>query len=784
MSRVFEFLTDVRSVHEAAGGVDLRTREALVQLRVIDDGVFRVRVLPTPDAHVEDPFSYAIDPSYRPEPPRVCVHELEREVVVSAGQWRASVSRAPLRTHFASADGTAFARDSFGPGWSPGRLHVWKHAPGNSRYYGLGEKAYPLERSGRSFTNWNTDTPGYGAESDPLYKTFPFFVAIDRVSCDRVFAYGIFFDNAGRSYFDFGGQAQDHYSFGADGGELCYYVLAGPTPVDVLGRFTALTGRAPLPPRWTLGYQQCRWSYRNDAETRAVVREFRSRRLPLDALYLDIHHMHGYRVFSWNAHRFPDPRSLLRDLSSDGVRTIIIIDPGIKCDEDYDVAAEGLAGGHFVKYPDGSVYEGKVWPGACYFPDFTRPETRTWFGTYCRRALDQGVSAFWVDMNEPSNHSGRTLPDHVLHDMEGNGGTHLDAHNVYGLLMARTVFEAAESHRPDERPFVLSRSAYAGIQRYASLWTGDNVSSWEHLRMSVPMLLSLGMSGAPFVGTDVGGFFGTPSPELFVRWMQLGVFTPLFRNHSILDSPRQEPWAFGERAEKAARRALNLRYRFLPYLYTLFQQHLETGLPIMRPLVLHYPEDEAVANLDDAFLFGEHVLVAPVLRAGAEGRRVYLPEGFWYHLWTGRRYSGPTSIFCRARLDQIPVFVKAGTCLPLGPQLQHVDESPVEELELRLYAGDGASDLYEDDGRSRAHVRGDFTRHRFDLEWHNGDVTLRHTRTGNFEEGVRTFRIRVVGCGAAPRVSVDGAVQNPADGDAGVSQVGSDFRAITVQCGF
>ena len=745
MADDFQFLTDLQRTVEAPDGVDLATGEAVVQIRAVARGVWRVRVVPSDHSKEDEPLSYAPDPTRAHRPPNVEREDDADSVILKADGWKAVATRSPLRVHFEAPDGHRFAADSSGPGWRSGRFHIWKNAAPETHYYGLGEKAYPLDRAGRYFTNWNTDTPAYEPETDPLYKTIPFFSALEKRDDGSRFVFGLLLDNAHRSYFDFGGQAVGHVSMGADGGDMSYYVFGGPTFSEVIRQYTDLTGRMPLPPLWSLGYQQSRWSYYPDEEVRHLVAHFRSRGFPLDVLYLDIHYMHEYRVFTWNPHRFPDHRRLLADLRDQGVRTVIIVDPGIKADAEYNVAKEGLDGDHFIRYPDGTVYQGKVWPGACYFPDFTRPDTRDWFGSHCRVAMDDGVSGFWTDMNEPSNHSHRTLPDHVRHDLEGRGGSHMEAHNVYGHLMARSAFEAAAAHRPDERPFVLTRAAFAGSQRYAAVWTGDNVSSWEHLGLAVPMLLSLGISGVPFAGSDVGGFFGSPSAELFVRWMQLGTFSPLFRNHSIFASRRQEPWAFGEVAEEAARSAVELRYRLLPYLYTLFAEHARNGLPPMRPLVLHYADDDEAATLDDQFLFGEHLLVAPVVREGAESRSVYLPAGDWYEFGRSTLHRGPTRVVASAPLSIVPIFVRAGTCLPLGPVLQHVEERPVHELTLEIYPGNGSSGLYEDDGKSQAYRSGSFRSHTFEMQAGPDAVALRHVVDGSFDEGVRTFNVRVAG---------------------------------------
>ena len=552
MPNAFQFLGDVQRLKPLDDGVLAECAEGTTEIRFVHENIVRVRINPVGLDATDEP--YALDPAFRPDVPDVSVIEDTHSAAVDAGTLRVLLQLRPLRLSFETPEGHRFACDDTGPGWYGERFHIWKTAGRGERYFGLGEKTYPLDRTGYTFTNWNTDAPAYSAKTDPLYKTVPFFLALGQDDAGYQVAYGIFLHNARRSHFDFGGQARDRYSFGADGGPITYYLIAGPEPADVIRRYTMLTGRMPLPPRWSLGYQQSRWSYESATEVRRLVDTFRERRIPLDVVYLDIHHMRDYRVLTWHPDRFPDPAALMQDLREQGVRTAIIVDPGVKVDSDYLLYREGLAGDHFVSYPDDSIYEGKVWPGACHFPDFTASDTRRWFGDHCARKLEEGVAGIWVDMNEPSNHRYRSLPDHVVHEMEGRGGTHLEAHNVYGMQMARAAFEAAERKHQDRRPFVLTRAAFSGVQRFAAAWTGDNISSWEHLRMTVPMLLGLGISGVPMVGSDVGGFFGNASAELFVRWMQLGAFSPLFRNHCIHSAARQEPWAFGEEAEAAARR--------------------------------------------------------------------------------------------------------------------------------------------------------------------------------------------------------------------------------------
>ncbi|WP_245772000.1 glycoside hydrolase family 31 protein [Rhodothermus profundi] len=741
LTKGMEFLGALTEYQDIPGGLELQAGQARLRIRALADGIFQIWLHPDGQPFPAHPFSYAVRPEcFAAAPPPVTCHLQESHLVLTQGSWRVVVQRDPVRLWFEGAAGVPLAADSFGMCWENAHVSVWKKRADGERFFGLGEKTGSLERTGRAYENWNTDDSGYDTRDDPLYKTIPFYLALRPTLNQRVEAYGIFFDNTFRSWFDFGGCAPEHVSFGADGGELVYYFLAGPAPADVLSRYTWLTGRFALPPRWALGYHQSRWSYYPEAVVRALVSEFRARRLPLDVVHLDIHYMDGYRIFTWDSHRFPNPHQLAEDLRKEGVRLVTIVDPGVKIDPGYPVHDEGLAENVFVRYPDGSLYEGNVWPGRCYFPDFTDPRARAWFGRYVGAFLRTGVAGFWCDMNEPSVFKGGTMPDLVVHCLEGRGGTHREAHNVYGLLMARSVWEAYRTHMPEQRPFVITRAAYAGVQRYACVWTGDNVADWSHLRQALTMMLSLGLSGQPFSGSDIGGFIGTPSPELYARWIQLGACSPLFRTHTAYGTPAQEPWSFGEEVEAIARKYLTWRYQLLPYLYTCFEEHQRTGLPVLRPLWLHYFDDPRTFEIDDSFLLGPHLLVAPVLEPGAQHRRVYLPAGRWYDFWSNRAYEGPDEILVEAPLDVLPVFVRAGTVLPLGPALQHTDE-PCDTLQLHVYPGQGHSLLYEDDGHSWAYETGAFRRTTFMLEATSSALSLRVHVEGSYHSPIKRFHL-------------------------------------------
>jgi alpha-glucosidase len=494
------------------------------------------------------------------------------------------------------------------------------------------------------------------------------------------------------------------YSFGADGGELDYFVFTGGvdrSPKKILEDYARLTGKTPLPPIWALGNQQSRWSYFPEKRVREIADGFRSRKIPLDVIYLDIDYMNGYRVFTWDKARFPDPKKLVSDLRSDGISTVLIIDPGIKVDPSYEVYADGKRRGLFVKNPDGSELNRNVWPQASAFPDFTDPRAREWFGSQFKGHIDEGIAGFWNDMNEPGvflteqtpkpdtfHHPDKTFPYDTPHAGDGNPGTHRRFHNVYGMQMARSTFEGVKKLRPEKRPFVLTRAGFAGVQRFSAVWTGDNYASWDQLALTIPMLANLSISGVPFVGADAGGFNDRPSGELYARWLQAAVLTPFLRSHSVGWAGDKEPWEFGDEITAINRRSIELRYRFLPYLYTLFYQHERTGQPVMRPLWYEFPEDKLTYLNSDEFMLGDDVLVAPVVKEGMRNRDVYLPAGTaWVNWWTGEKLDGGKQHRVDVPLDRLPIFVRLGAVIATQDVIQHTGQMADVSITLNVAAG-------------------------------------------------------------------------------------------------
>jgi len=679
-----------------------------------------------------------------------------RTVACWIGEERRRAEEPHLRPLFETGDEGAPALTSVLDGRVLGHgVTLTLDAPPGRHYYGLGERAGWLDRRGRRYTNWASDISPILASADALYQAIPFLLHLEDGR-----ASGLLVDESWRSVFDLGATDPARAEIRVDGPSLDVYLIAGPAPTAVLERYTALTGRTPLPPLWALGYHQSRWSYRSADEVRALVHRFRAQEIPLDVVHLDIDYMDGYRVFTWDPARFPDPAGLARDLRQAGVRLVLIGEPSLKPGAGYPAYEEAAARGLLVRDESGAVFEAEVWTKPAVFVDFLKPEARTWWGAQFRPLLDAGVSGIWDDMNEPSVRGtpGRTLPVDARHSLGAGGGerTHLEVHNVYGLHHARATWEGLAALRPEERPFVISRSGYAGIQRYAAVWTGDNSSWWEHLEASVPMLLNLGLSGVPFIGADVGGFHGNAEGELLIRWTQLGAFYPLMRNHSIRTSHRQEPWAFGEETARAVRDAIALRYALLPHLYTLMEEAATCGLPPMRPLWFHYPDDPETYQLADEFLWGSDLLVAPAVRPGATHRAVYFPEGRWAEWWTGAIHPGPGWAVVETPLARIPIFLRAGAAVPVTRPMAHTPPRAVwEDLEWRVFpagtSGPGGR-LFEDDGQTPLDRTRAYRISRLALTTDGSRVRLALTAAGALAAARRSLRIRCYGLGEGARL--------------------------------
>jgi alpha-glucosidase len=749
-------------------GIEVRHGGRLLNVTALSDEIVRVRI--ARDGTMPEDSSWAVPAEMRTH--RVPVTPLQNGFATRA--IRVTVNAETLALTISDLAGKVIVADAAQPISLDGRAFTLRKALRLGEHiYGLGDKTGgTLDRRGKSYVDWNTDSYGFDSSTDPIYKSIPFFVSTGGSGG----SFGILLDNSWRAFFDFGHSVADSIAMGAPDGPIDYYVIAGPSTRDVVRRYTDLTGKAPLPPQWALGYQQSRYSYMSAAEVRELAATLRRDRIPTDIIWLDIDFQDRNRPFTVNSKTFPDLKGLAGDLGARGVKLVAITDLHIAAapGEGYAPYDSGLAGNHFVHNPDGSVFVGKVWPGPSVFPDFTDAKARNWWGTNFKPLVDSGIAGFWNDMNEPSvfNDIG-TIPSDAVHrvasdDFQPRNALHAEVHNVFGMENTRATFDGVKALRPNERPFVMTRASYAGGQRYGVTWTGDNSSTWDHLRLMVHQLLNLGLSGFSYAGADVGGFTGGPSPELMTRWFEIAAFTPIFRDHSEKDKPRAEPWVDGPVQLAIRRRFVEERYRLMPYLYALADLNARTGDPLMRPVFYDYP-DAASAKCDQSMTFtlGNALLVAPPPKMESpQAYDVCLPKGGWYDYWTGRAVAqtvtgsvaddGATHISQTPRLEYLPVFVRAGTILPRQPLVQSTSETPVGPLSLDVYPGDDCSGtLYLDDGHSMAFEKGDYLRQAVRCTvGDGGKIALTfEPREGSFRPWWKQIRVIVHGRSPTDRVS-------------------------------
>ena len=735
-------------VQPLPNGVRVQSAGQVMELTALRDDVVRVRVWP--EGQEPENASWAVLPA-----------ALHSTAAVTAephgfatGKLHVSVSP-DLALTVSDLSGHVLQQDAEPMAHRGKDFRVYKQLTTDDHFFGLGDKPGPLDRAGEAFTMWNTDHFGWQESTDPIYKSIPFFLQMREGR-----TLGVFFNNSFRSFFDFGRENPNEYSFGSTDGPLDYFLLYGPEPKQVLSTYAWLTGPTPLPPLWSLGFQQSRYTYSPESQLVDVEHRLRADRIPSDVLWLDIDFQKNNMPFTVDPERFPNFPQLVKNLAADQFHLVVITDlhvadqPGIG----YTPYDSGVAGDRFVKLPNGSTYVGTVWPGAAVFPEFTQAQTRAWWGSLFKDFVAEGVAGFWNDMNEPAVFGvpTKTMPDNVQHRIDEPGfakrtATHLEIHNVYGMLNSEGTFEGLLKLRPNERPFVMTRASFAGGQRYAVTWTGDNSSTWNHLRMTMPQLMNLGLSGFSMAGADVGGFAGSPSPELLTKWLEVAAFQPIDRDHSAKGTRPHEVWVDGPAHEAIRRRFIEERYRLLPYLYTTAEETSHTGVPLMRPLFVEFPHataDEHPIDLDDngsEFLVGKDLLIAPNPSPDEIAPyEVHLPPGTWFDYWTGEHFernnktqasdleqrdklNANKPLMITPSLEVLPVYVRGGSILPIEPLTQSTEEKPVGPLTLRIYSATSATsatpatdpntpcagEVYTDDGHSFAYRNDNYARIRF-----------------------------------------------------------------------
>ncbi|MGQ3722635.1 TIM-barrel domain-containing protein [Natrialba aegyptia] len=677
-------------------------------------------------------------------------------------------------------------------GYEDGKPYAYKKADADESFYGFGEQPeLTLDQRGKKIENWNTDQYGYGNTNDYVYTSVPFFVGLTDTG-----AYGLFFDNPSHSVFhmaddpngsgeSYNSQAEeDYYYFLADGGQLTYYFAYGPAISDVLERYTDLTGTTPLPPKWAIAYHQSKWEY-SPEELAEVPQRYREEEIPLDAMHFDIGYMDDYRVFTIQGTHREALNTLNKEVPE--LKTVAVNDPGVAVDEEADIDGdgkdesygpylEGTENEYWTKNANGDTFYGPVWPTQdvadeptdAVWPDFSRSEVREWWADQHNVFFDAGFDGIKNDMGEPAVFQENdkydwTMPADNIHGTGADTMLHEEYHNMYGFDYARASRKAYDIYKPNQRPFLLNRNLYAGGQRLAAIWTGDNVSEWLHLRMSIPMQLNLGLSGMAFCGHDVGGFAGRPSPELFKRWIELGAFIPYFRNHTDthrksdqeIDMRNQHPWTFGEEAVEISKKYIELRYRLMPYLYNEFEESAKTGKPIQQPLVYHFQNDSDTRDITDQFMFGDNIMIAPVVEQGATSREVYLPESeTWVDFWTNEVYDGDQTIIVDAPIDHLPIFVRKDSIIPMREVQQYTGEKPLTTLELRTYLDEETTyTFYEDDGETRAFEDGEYNVTHFSVSENNGGVVTfeRELDVQNYDDSELSSYLLNLDLSEAPR---------------------------------
>jgi alpha-glucosidase len=691
-----EILGNAETVAEQNGTLLITTPQAEARVFVYSPTIIRVCISKKFNA-ADDSFAVIEKPL-----DKFTWQKLADTIEVTTSALKLVINQNPLRFNFFTADGKVLSEDDprFGTNWQAERVINYRKLYADEKFIGLGEKHGDLNRRGCNYVNWNTDASEHTIKDDPLYKTFPFFIGLH-----SGLTYGLFFDNTHKSYFDFGATTDEQMSwFGADGGDMNYYFFGAQGIRNILQDYTWLTGRMEMPSLWSLGYQQCRWSYMSADEVLGIATKFREKNIPADVIYCDIDYMDGFKIFTWNKETFPDPKGMIDKLKAIDFRLVTIVDPGIKIEEGYQEYDEGIEKNYFAIYPDGELYTASVWPGRCHFPDFLNKEVRDWWGRAFTALTDPGVAGFWNDMNEPAAW-GQNMPWLVKF------GEHFmpEIRNVYGMQMARGTYNGTKAILKGTRPFVLTRAAYCGTQRYSAVWTGDNSATDEHLLFGQRLVNSLGLTGMSLIGVDIGGFMGNPTPELMVRWNSLGVYTPMFRNHSAKGMVMREPWEWGDDNEAIIKKDIEQRYKLLPYIYSGFYQSHQIGLPLSRTLAIDHTDDENVfdTKYQNQFLFGDALLVAPVIST-AKTADVYLPEGSWYRLSNGETFKGGEAVTVDAPLTDMPVFAKAGAIIPMQNVIQSTNEAGDGILLLHIWNGNKANEFvyYEDDGTSYNYQNG------------------------------------------------------------------------------
>lgn len=731
-------------------GMEFKVGSIKARVLVYSPTTFRITI--TPAAEFER-ISYAVSGS--PQETKFTLSDQNGTVEFKTDSCILSISKNPFRVKLMNTKREVINEDepSFGTGIIGEEICTYKKLQPGERFIGLGEKTGNLDRRGEGYTNWNTDYFGYPANGDPLYASIPFYIGTHGTK-----VYGVFLDNSSKTHFNFGASNERFSSFMAEEGEMDYYLFGNTSVAGVIKSYSDLTGRMEMPSLWSIGFQQCRYSYYPESEVLTTAKTFRDKKIPADVMYFDIHYMDQYKIFTWNKERFPNPKRMLDEMDRLGFKSVVIVDPGIKVEKGYPSYEEGVKQNLFIKYPDGSDFIASVWPGRCHFPDFTNPQTREWWGQSFKGYIADGIDGFWNDMNEPASW-GQKVPDLLEGYYEGVKANHRRWHNIYGMQMSRATYEGTRKLLGNKRPLILTRAAYAGIQRYSAIWTGDNRADDESMLLGVRLVNSLGLSGMPNAGYDVGGFGGECNTNTFARWISIGAFCPFFRNHKMIDAKDSEPWSYGERVEEIAKNYISLRYKLMPYLYSAFYEAHTSALPVARSLAINYTFDPKIydTRYQNQYFFGNGLMVVPVT-GPTTITKAYLPGGSnWYDWYNDEQHEGGQEIFAETPLEKIPVFVKGSSIIPMQSLVMHAGEQPQDTLFIHLYKGNDNNTFvyYEDAGDGYDYQNGDFHQRELVYTPKASNLTLSDAK-GQRQSKFKHIKVYFHGFGALQSVKVNG----------------------------
>lgn len=739
---------NIKSVQIKGQQVNITTQYAHALITVYSPHIIRVRI---DKQKLKPDQSYAV--IMQPQTTATKITEDKNQVDIITDAIKVKILKAPFNISFYTATGELINKDEDGlnTSWVGDEVTTYKTMQDAERFIGLGEKTGNLDRRGNGYTNWNTDAFGYSTGQDPIYSSIPFYIGIH-----HHINYGIFLDNSYQTDFNFGASNNRFSSFGARGGEMNYYFMYDTSIAGIINAYTSLTGRMKMPPLWSLGYQQNRYSYYPDTEVLRIAQTLREKKIPADGITLDIHYMDKYQLFTWDKERFPNPAKLTGKLKEMGFETTVIVDPGIKTEPGAPAFERGLKAGAYLKYPDGKYYSGQVWPGWCYFPDFTSEKGRRFWKNEMKFFTDNGVKGIWNDMNEIATW-GQKMPSNIIFDFEGRKTSLLEGRNVYALEMARSSYEGARMFS-NERPFVLTRAGYAGLQRYTAIWTGDNRSEDDHMLLGVRLINSLGLSGVAFTGMDIGGFTGNPSTGLYARWIQLGAFIPYFRNHTAINTKSSEPWTYGEEVTEISRNYISLRYKLLPYLYSTFYEASQTGMPVVRSLAIENTFNPKIYEpaFQNQFLLGKSLLVIPV-ESGKDFIKAYFPPGNWYDMYNDKPQTGASEKIIELSTHKLPVYIKESSIIPMQSLVQSTAFMPSDTLMLHIYKGNMQNSYvyYEDDGKTYDYEKAVFYKRTIDYNAAKNELILQKPE-GSFHSKFKNILLVLHGFKNEKLITVNG----------------------------